>query len=231
MNVLIVGGTGALGSALVRFYREAGHQVFATWHHSNEDLDEGVQWHPVDVRSADSVAELCERLPAKLHIVVNCVGVLHGNGFQPEKTIRGIDADQVVETFKINTLGTMLLAQSLAKRLKHEEQAKFVAISARVGSIEDNRAGGWYSYRCTKAALNMVVKSLSIEWRLSNPRCSVAVLHPGTVQSKLSEPFTSRSKNIFTPEESATSLARIIESLNPGDTGKFWAWDGSEIPW
>ena len=110
---------------------------------------------------------------------------------------------------------------------------KLAAVSARVGSIEDNRLGGWYSYRMSKAALNMALKTLSIEWKHSHAKGCVAALHPGTNDSPLSKPFQANvaAQNLFDPACTATCFVTLLTRLQPADSGKFWAWDGSQLPW
>ncbi len=185
----------------------------------------------LDVTEEKEVQELVTSLD-RLDGVVNTIGLLHREDLQPEKSIRRLDPDRFMTSIQTNTLPSLLLAKHTAGLLRQSPQSFFAAISARVGSIEDNRLGGWYSYRMSKSALNMALKTLSIEWRHALPRCSVAALHPGTVASPLSEPFVKRrDTTIFTPEESAQYLKTILDSLTPEQSGRFWAWDGKEIAW
>ena len=117
--------------------------------------------------------------------------------------------------------------------LKRSPAPLLATVSARVGSIEDNRLGGWYSYRMSKAALNMALKTLSIEWKHSHPRGCVAALHPGTNDTALSKPFQANvaAENLFAPEYTASSFVDLLSRLQPADSGNFWAWDGSRIAW
>lgn len=181
-----------------------------------------------DEAAVSSTFKHLERLDG----VINAVGFLHGNGLQPEKSISRTSSDTFFKNMEVNTLPTMLLAKHSRRLLKNSPAGFFTGISAKVGSIEDNRLGGWYSYRASKAALNMVLKTLSIEWSFALPQCTVAALHPGTVVSRLSEPFTRHGhRQIFSPEESASHLKKIVDKLTPQQTGRFWSWDGTEIPW
>ena len=151
----------------------------------------------------------------------------------PEKSIRALDADFLLENMRINTLPTLLLAKHFSSALKKSPAPLLATISARVGSIEDNRLGGWYSYRMSKAALNMALKTLSIEWKHSHPRGCVAALHPGTNDSPLSKPFQANvaAPDLFDPKDTAVCFLRLLRRLNAGDSGKFWTWDGATLSW
>ena len=135
--------------------------------------------------------------------------------------------------FRVNTLPSLLLAKHFSKALKQSPAPLLATISARVGSIEDNRLGGWYSYRTSKAALNMALKTLSIEWRHSHPRGCIAALHPGTNDTPLSKPFQANvaAKDLFEPANTAVSFVELLARLSPADSGRFWAWDGEILPW
>ena len=144
-----------------------------------------------------------------------------------------MDSFFLLESVRVNTLPTLLLAKYFSAALKRSPAPLLAAVSARVGSIEDNRLGGWYSYRMSKAALNMALKTLSIEWRHSHPRGCVAALHPGTNDTALSKPFQANvaAQNLFRPEYTASMLVKLLSRLGPDDSGIFWAWDGTRIAW
>jgi NAD(P)-dependent dehydrogenase (short-subunit alcohol dehydrogenase family) len=165
--------------------------------------------------------------------IINTIGLLHDGSVKPEKSISRLDTAGFDKTLTVNVLPTLLLAKYGRKALRDSQQAWFATLSARVGSISDNQLGGWYSYRASKAALNMALKSLAIEWRIALPRCTVASLHPGTVGSPLSAPFTRRTEpeRVFTPAQSASYLKEVLHKLSPVQSGRFWSWDGTEIPW
>lgn len=170
---------------------------------------------------------------AKLDGIVNTVGLLHRDDIRPEKSINGLQPENFEQIMRANVLPTLMLAKHGKRLLKNSENSFFAALSARVGSIQDNHLGGWYSYRMSKAALNMALKTLAIEWRIALPRCTVAALHPGTVESPLSQPFTTRiaPEKLLSPEECARHLKHILLALDPRQSGRFWSWDASEIPW
>ena len=163
--------------------------------------------------------------------IIVCIGILHDKNFMPEKRIEDFSSDQFIETIRVNTLIPTLIAKSFYKKLKKKDKSTLAFLSARVGSITDNRSGGWYSYRASKAALNMMVKNLSIELGRYNKQLSVIGLHPGTVDSRLSQPFQKNLEDskIFSANFSVLKLSSVIDSLEIEDSGKCIAWDGEEI--
>jgi len=165
--------------------------------------------------------------------LVNCVGYLHNSDHGPEKSLRKINEEQFLEAVRVNAFPTVLLAKYFMKLMRHKKEAVFAAISARVGSIEDNRAGGWYSYRGSKAMLNMMLSNIAIEFNRSCPNVKVLALHPGTVDTNLSSPFSKNMDpdHLFTPEYSVKRMMDVIESVDKNPLGAFYAWDGERIPW
>ena len=180
-----------------------------------------------------SIAACVETAAANgpLDLVIVATGLLHDGAIQPEKTWRALDAEALTRAFAVNAIGPALVAKHALDRLPREGKAVFAALSARVGSISDNRLGGWHAYRASKAALNMLVKTCAIELARRNPQAVCVTLHPGTVDTALSAPFqSSRRGGLFTPDESATHLLRVIDGLNGADSGSLVSWDGREIP-
>jgi NAD(P)-dependent dehydrogenase (short-subunit alcohol dehydrogenase family) len=235
MNVLIVGGSGGVGLALVKFFCNANeaHGVTATYRTVQPGLSHPkLNWETLDVTDEDAIARLFETCP-DLTYIINAAGLLHSAAGKPEKAINKLDADFFIDNIRVNTLSTLLIAKYARPALKKAQRSVFAVLSARVGSISDNHLGGWYSYRCSKAALNMAVKTLSIECARTLPNCAIVALHPGTVTTELSAPFTRHGPDskLFTPEQSAAWLADIIMHLEPEDTGRFIAYDGTEIQW
>ena len=232
-HLLITGST--IGRAIATLYADdpAVEQVWLTWRtREPADLAPGITPLQMDVTDEASVADGINSLE-QLDGVLNTVGVLHHENLQPEKAVSRFSPESFLEVMTTNTLPTLLLAKHARKLLRRSDAAWFAAISARVGSIEENGLGGWYSYRASKAALNMALKTLSLEWKIALPDCPVAALHPGTVASPLSEPFTrsGADRRIFTPEESAAYLKANLDKLTPALSGRFWSWDGTELPW
>jgi NAD(P)-dependent dehydrogenase (short-subunit alcohol dehydrogenase family) len=175
----------------------------------------------------------------RLHLVVNAAGVLHDAAHDaatlmaPEKRLADVRADTLARSFAVNAFGPLLVAKHFERLLAHRERAVFATISARVGSISDNRLGGWYAYRGAKAAQNMFTKTLAIEWARSRRNVICVALHPGTTDTDLSRPFQANvpPEKLFTAERTVRQLLGIVDGLAPGDSGRFLAWDGSEIPW
>ncbi len=187
----------------------------------------------IDITDEASVAAATTGLVAPLRLVIVATGGLQGPGFpQPEKSYRALDPVALMESFRLNTVGPALVAKHLLPLMAPRGKTVFAALSARVGSIGDNRAGGWHAYRASKAALNMILRNLAIEVGRRNPDAICVGLHPGTVDTGLSRPFQRgvAEGQLFTPETSARHLLAVIDGLTPPDSGNVLAWDGKTIP-
>ncbi len=173
------------------------------------------------------------RFTKPIRLVINTSGFLHSKLVKPEKRLSHLNRSNIIQNFSINAFAPILIAKSIEKFIKPELHFSFASLSARVGSIGDNKLGGWYSYRASKAAQNQFLKTLSIEWRRKFPFSVVSILHPGTCDTKLSKPFQSSvpTDKLFTPSQSTEYLINIISEQKPSDSGKFLAWDSSIIPW
>ena len=171
---------------------------------------------------------------ARLHLLLNCAGLLHdGAGVRPEKRLADVSLDALQRSFAVNAFGPLLVAKHFVPLFRHPERAVLATLSARVGSIADNRLGGWYAYRGAKAAQNMFTRTLAIELARSAPGTLVVALHPGTTDTGLSRPF---QRNVdpdwlFAPGYTAHALLRVIDGLGPDDHGSFLAFDGEWLPW
>jgi len=192
----------------------------------------------LDVRDEASIAAAAARVAEacgpRLHWLINCAGVLHeGPALRPEKRLGDVDAGKLRAVFEVNAFGPLLVAKHFAGLLRHDERAVLANLSARVGSIGDNRLGGWYAYRASKAALNMFTRNLAIELGRRAPNLICLALHPGTVDTELSRPFQGNvaAERLFDANQAAEQLLRVIDSCGPADTGRFLAWDGQPIPW
>lgn len=192
----------------------------------------------VDVSKQESIIHFCKHISEQYDRVdhlINVAGILHDNTQMPERNIREIRRDWLTHTLQVNTIGPLMMTQGLFPLLKTngtQRTPSVVAnISARVGSIGDNKLGGWYSYRISKAALNMVTKNLSIEFKRSG--IHVVSLHPGTTDTELSKPFQKNVKpdKLFRTEFSVSKMYEIIEAITSETSGTFIAWDGKEIEW
>lgn len=235
MDVLIAGGNGGIGLALAKVIlaNKADTRVHATYRSQRPELQHSnLFWHSLDLTSEAQITRLSETLP-KLDWLINAAGMLYNQNHQPEKTIQSLEPDFFLENIRTNTLPTLLLAKHFQSALKHSDNSCFATLSARVGSIADNSLGGWISYRSSKAALNMAIKTLSIEWKRTLPKCCVLALHPGTTDTRLSKPFQRNvpPERLFNPDKTASQLIRVLNGLTPASTGAFLAYDGTRLPW
>ncbi|MGF1538306.1 MAG: SDR family NAD(P)-dependent oxidoreductase [Elainellaceae cyanobacterium] len=169
----------------------------------------------------------------KLHLVINSVGMLHSEAQQPEKSLRHIDLENLTRSFQVNSIGAILLIKHLLPLLRHGDRSVVATISAKVGSIGDNRLGGWYGYRASKAALNMLIRTAAIEYARRSPQTILVALHPGTTDTQLSKPFQRNvpPEKLFAVEKTVGLLLEVIRGLEREDSGEFFSWDGSRLPW
>ena len=243
-TVLIVGATGGIGGALLEQLINSNQfdKIFATYHNRQPTLhDDNVIWLQVDVTLEASIKKMVKVIrenSSHLDWVINAVGILHTDSHQPEKAIRQFEPDFFMLNMRVNALPSLLLAKHLKPLLKSairesHQPAIFATISARVGSISDNRVGGWYSYRMSKTALNMGMKTLAIEWGRSLKNVCVVVLQPGTVDTDLSKPFQGNvaEDKLFSADDSATKLVAVLQNLQGQDTGLFLDWADKRIEW
>jgi len=165
-------------------------------------------------------------------LVLVTTGVLHSQTIQPEKSIRALNPEALAKAYAINAIGPALIAKHVLGRLPRDRKGVFAVLSARVSSLSDNRSGGWHAYRASKAALNMLVRNTAIELSIRNKAAICVALHPGTVDTPMSKPFQTgiAPGRLFSPDESAAALWKIVESLTPDRSGELIAWDGQTIP-
>jgi NAD(P)-dependent dehydrogenase (short-subunit alcohol dehydrogenase family) len=188
----------------------------------------------LDVSREETIVEAAKQLEeqgGQVALIINVAGVLHGAGFSPEKKLAQVTPEALRTVFEVNAFGPLLVAKHFSGMLRHENRSVFASLSARIGSISDNRLGGWYAYRGSKAAQNMFTKTLSIELGRVAPKAVVIGLHPGTVDTGLSAPFQSGvpEHKLFTPEYSVTRLLAVIDRVTSADTGKVFDFRGDEI--
>ena len=184
-------------------------------------------------RDLDRLATTLRAEERPLRLVFNCSGRLHGPGLQPEKRLQQVDRSGLEQQFGINAMAPILLAKAIEPLLQRDQPFHFASLSARVGSIGDNRTGGWYGYRAAKAAQNQLLRCLSIEWTRRWPLATVSLLHPGTTDTDLSRPFQSfvAPEKLFSPERAARQLVEVLLQQTPEHSGAFLAWDGQSIDW
>ncbi len=222
---IVIGSTGGIGGALVDSLCEMhGAQTVIGLSRSSGDID---------LTDEASIAAAAARYAGlqSLDLVIVATGMLHDGGQGPEKSLRELDADRLAYAFAINVIGPALVAKHFLPLFARDKRGVFAVLSARVGSISDNRIGGWYGYRAAKAALNMTIRNLAIEWGRTHKQGICVGLHPGTVDTPLSKPFQKNvaANRLFTPEFAAQEMLKVVGGLTAVDSGKCFAWDGAEI--
>lgn len=249
-HVLIVGATGGIGAALARHCAAlaslrtlvlCGRRATADAElHALRDAlhqrDVKVLLLDVDISDEASLSALrttLEEAHLDPDLIINASGLLHAPGVEPEKQLEQIDAAALKTLFEVNAHGPILLAKAMLPWLTRKRRIVYASLSARVGSIDDNRLGGWYGYRASKAAQNQLLKTLAIELRRRNPEAIVLMLHPGTTDTALSRPFQRNvaPDKLFSPDYVAERLMAIIAAAKPDDSGRFIAWNGETIRW
>ncbi len=237
LRAVVVGAGGGIGSALVALLAESPQvaQVYGLTRTRPALENPRVLSIPFDLRDEASIVAASARCRADgpLHLVLVATGVLHDDGgLQPEKSWRALTGQSLAESFAVNAIGPALLAKHFLEGLATGEKAVFAALSARVGSIEDNRLGGWYSYRTAKAALHMLMRTFAIELARRNPTALCIALHPGTVDTDLSRPFQSGvpEKRLFSPRYAAECLLGVLDTLDSRASGNAFSWDGQRLP-
>lgn len=235
-RVAVVGANGGIGQAFVEAFAKDPQveRVLALSRTPCPVSLAKVTHSQMDLESEASIADCARSLSPHfpLDIIVVATGILWSDEhLRPEKSMRELDMDKLARVFAINTAGPAMVAKHFLPALRKGSKSLFAALSARVGSIGDNRLGGWYSYRASKAALNMLLKTLSIEHARQWPQSVIVGLHPGTVNTKLSEPYTKRTPpgKLFSPQTSATHLLKVLDAVTPEDSGGVFAWDGQRI--
>ncbi|WP_258808067.1 SDR family NAD(P)-dependent oxidoreductase [Pseudidiomarina sp. CB1] len=231
-HVLVIGAGGGLGKALVAHYLNEGALVTAWSRRERPFMHENLRWRTLTDYSPEQLQAEIEQLQ-ELDGVISTLGMLHNNDFMPEKHLGAVSAAQLRHSFEVNAILPILLLEQLLPKLPRKQPAFWVQLSAKVGSITDNYLGGWYSYRASKAALNMLLKTASIELGRSHKQLVIAAVHPGTTDTELSAPFQERlpADKLYTPEQSAARIAQVIENLTTEHSGKLLHWDGTELPY
>jgi NAD(P)-dependent dehydrogenase (short-subunit alcohol dehydrogenase family) len=243
-SALVVGGGRGIGLGFVqRLLAQAEiDRVYATYRNpaSAAELlritNSQLTCLQMDITVESQIATVINQIQletAQLHYVINCVGILHEGELQPEKSLRHINADQLLRYFQVNSIGAMLLFKQVQPLLKHGDRSILATISAKVGSIGDNQLGGWYGYRASKSALNMFIRNTAIEYKRTCPQAIVVALHPGTTDTNLSLPFQRNvpPEKLFSVDRCVEQLLVVIDGLDASDSGEFFAWDGSSLPW
>ncbi len=235
VDALVVGANGGLGHAFVKALLQDGNvRSVNAWSRT--------KWSGEHAKLTSSALDPCDETEVRdaisaldwLTLVIVATGILHDrHGLSPERSYKALDPQHMVESLRINVILPAIIAKHTIPKLPRKERAVFSALSARVGSIADNRLGGWYSYRSAKAALNQIIKCLSIETRRTHPHAVCLGLHPGTVDTGLSQPFQqsmATHHKLFKPAEAVENLLRVIDESRPDQSGSVIAWDGTPVP-
>jgi NAD(P)-dependent dehydrogenase (short-subunit alcohol dehydrogenase family) len=238
LNAVVIGASGGIGGAFVEHLAEsqAVARVLMLSRSTPNRSSRKTSWHRLDLEDEGSIVDAAtsvKRSAGALHLVIVATGILHdGARLRPEKSWRAISGATMERVFRLNTIGPALVAKHFLPLLASDRKSVFAAISAKVGSIEDNHLGGWHAYRASKAALNMVIRTLAIELARRNPRAVCVGLHPGTTDTALSKPFQSGvpAERLFTTTYSAHRLLNVLDGLMPEDTGYLYSWDGRRLP-
>ena len=234
-TALVVGASGGIGAALAcALEAEGGFRVLRAARRPERCEGEALALDLEDDASIDAFADALRQRTDRLDLVLVASGLLHDDrrGIHPEKRLKDLRRDALERQFSVNAIGPLLLAASIAPLLPRRDPCIWGTLSARVGSIEDNRAGGWYGYRGSKAAQNMFTRTLAIELGRRHRGLACVALHPGTVATGLSAPFRRpEDDGVLSPDVAAGHLLTVIKGLDAGDNGRFLAWDGRGIPW
>lgn len=241
-EVLVVGASGGIGQALTR--QLLSHTEISALHLTSRSdqikliapAQQSIHHYQLDITDSGSIAgfttKLQNNINGQLGLIINTAGILHGNDFAPERRLQDVQLSSMQRVLTTNCIGHALLISALQPLLPRKGRTVLASLSARVGSISDNRLGGWYSYRASKAALNQIIRTASIELKRHNPECICIGLHPGTVDTPLSEPFQQNVSDdqLFNPQKAARQLLDVINQTQPSDSGQIFAWDGQAVP-
>jgi len=221
---VIIGARGGIGAAL------------ADALDTGDQYDRVIPLHrtsapAIDILDESSIAAAANDLAGTApQLVIVATGLLHTANKGPEKSLRELDPEWMMENYRINAVGPALVAKHFLPIMAKQGPICFAALSARVGSISDNRLGGWHSYRASKSALNMFIRNIAIEWQRKNPQSVVVGLHPGTVETQLSAPFKGNpAHERFAPARAAADMLGVLSGLNPEQSGQIFAYDGSVV--
>lgn len=222
-RAVVAGATGGIGAAFVGLLKQ------------DENCGEIIEFSRstapvIDFSDEATIANAASSITGEVDLFIDATGFLSDEIIKPEKSLKTLDAANMTRLFELNAMGPALLMKHFTPLMPRKSRAIFATLSARVGSIGDNSLGGWYSYRASKAALNMFLKCTAIEVGRNRPEAICAALHPGTVETSLSDPF-SGERNRFTPENSAKQMLQVLDQLDPEQTGTFWDYKGDAIEW
>ena len=233
-KVAVIGSSGAIGSAFVNHYiNDLSINSIFSFSRSGIGIDNNkVKHFSIDIENESSIENAAKSVEeTNFDEIIIASGLLHTNEFGPEKSIKDLKADNILKVLNVNTVGPAIIGKYFLPLLNKDNKSVMAFLSARVGSISENKLGGWYSYRASKSALNQVIKTFSIELKRTNPKAIIIGLQPGTVDSELSAPFKRSVSNnkLFSAEYSVSQLLEVIERADDSSSGNLISWDGEII--
>lgn len=224
---VVIGSTGGIGAAIADILEQSG--AFAGVTGFSRTSQSGINL--LDEQSIIRAADTVRARQMDLRLVLDATGFLHGSGFTPEKSLAALTPEHMAHAFAVNAMGPALVMKHFLPLLPKEGKSIFATLSAKVGSIGDNRLGGWYSYRASKAALNQLVHTAAIELARRKPEALCVALHPGTVDTGLSSDFARTGLKVRRPDQAAALLIGALDRLTPAETGGFFGYNGEPLPW
>lgn len=224
MRAVVIGASGGIGAAVAQALRDENAEVHAFARSFSGD-------HHLDLLDEASITAAAAKVGNGVDLIFVATGLLHDSEHGPEKNWAQLDASWLARNFQVNAIGPALVGKHFLPLLPRDRRAVFAALSARVGSISDNRLGGWYGYRASKAALNQFIRTLAVEEKRRNPQAILVALHPGTVDTALSRPFQGNVQpgRLFAPGRAAVQLLDVLDGLRGADSGKLVDWEGKEV--
>mgnify|MGYP001444149454 FL=1 len=233
-KVAVIGSSGAIGRAFVDHYiNDLSINSIFSFSRSSIGIDNNkVKHFSIDIENESSIENAAKSVEeTNFDEIIIASGLLHTNEFGPEKSIKDLKADNILKVLNVNTVGPAIIGKYFLPLLNKDNKSVMAFLSARVGSISENKLGGWYAYRASKSALNQVIKTFSIELKRTNPKAIIIGLQPGTVDSELSAPFKRSVSNnkLFTAEYSVSQLLEVIERADESSSGNLISWDGEII--
>ncbi|MCT4641646.1 MAG: SDR family NAD(P)-dependent oxidoreductase [Bacteriovoracaceae bacterium] len=240
-KVIIFGANGDIGFEITKIALKNNFYVLGTYHKDKTNLEklkltykdklEIIQLNALNEDDFQQVLDKSHSFGASLFALINCIGTVSFSDQTPMKSLKDINQEDLQYSFSINSIPTLLIAKYFKKEII-KYSSHLVTLSAMVGSISDNRSGGWYAYRTTKAALNMAIKNIHLEINRLKPKSIICAIHPGTTFSKLSKNYLSGIKHeILSPRQTGQNVWNLLSSLKTSDSGKLLHWNGKEIPW
>lgn len=231
-RAVVVGAGGGIGAALVdRLATDGRYGVVHALSRAPVPRSAPVEAGRIDIADPASIATAAEAIDGPVDLLIVATGVLGDDSGGPERSLAELDAERLARAFRLNAIGPALVLRRFVPLLPRDRPATIACLSARVGSISDNRAGGWYGYRASKAALNQIVRTAANEIARRRPQALCVALHPGTVDTSLSKPFQRgvAPDRLFTPAYAAERLLAVLDQLPPEANGRCYAWDGTEV--